>query len=82
MKICKMKTMIRIGFLISTMSFYSCAKEDCVSCIAESKAGKIVETRMACDESSEYLVGFVNGFKEKHQEISGDSVIVHCAYSQ
>jgi len=77
-----MKTMIRIGCFISIMLFHSCAKEDCVSCIAESKAGKIVETRMACDESSEYLVGFVNGFKQKHQETSGDSVIVHCAYSQ
>ncbi|MDQ0067815.1 hypothetical protein [Chryseobacterium lathyri] len=77
-----MKTMIRTGLLISIMSFYSCAKEDCVSCIAESKAGKIVETRMACDENSEYLVGFVNGFKQKHQEMSGDSVVVYCAYSQ
>jgi hypothetical protein len=77
-----MKTMTRIGFFISIMSLFSCSEEDCISCIAESKVGKIGETRMACNESSEYLVGFVNGFKEKHHEITGDSVIVHCTYSQ
>lgn len=67
--------------LIVSFFFISCERESCVTCIAESKEGKIIENRMACDKSDSYLQGFVDGFTDKHQENVKDSINVHCAYS-
>ncbi|MCD0455707.1 hypothetical protein LPB85_09700 [Chryseobacterium sp. LC2016-27] len=73
-----MKTILYI--LLIAMVFSSCKQEDCITCIAESQSGKIIETRLACDSDSEYLRGFINGFKDKHR--ANDSIIIHCAYSE
>lgn len=77
-----MKEKLITGFILILFLFFSCSKEDCVTCIAESKPGKIIETRLACDKDNEYLRGFINGFKEKHNENTTDSITVHCAYSE
>ncbi|MEG0926304.1 hypothetical protein [Chryseobacterium sp.] len=77
-----MKKKSIIGFTLVLLLFFSCSKEDCVTCIAESKSGKIIETRLACDKDSEYLRGFINGFKERHREGTNDSTKVYCAYSE
>lgn len=66
--------------LLIVIVFSSCKQEDCITCIAESQSGKIIETRLACDSDSEYLRGFINGFKDKHS--TNDSTTVHCAYSE
>lgn len=73
------KTLTLLALAVITIS---CEKERCVTCIAESNEGKIIETRASCDGSSRYLNGFVDGFKEKHQESEKDSVTVHCIYTQ
>lgn len=73
-----MKSILYI-LLIATV-FSSCKQEDCITCMAESQSGKIIETRLVCDSDSEYLRGFINGFKDKHR--TNDSTTVHCAYSE
>lgn len=72
-----MKNFIIISILLLLAS---CANEECVTCIAESKEGKIIETKSACDSSSKYLNGFVDGFKQKHQENMQDSINVQCTF--
>lgn len=74
-----MKLILSIIILLIVLS---CEDKQCVTCIAESKEGKIIETRSACDESSKYLNGFTDGFKEKHQQNVNDSIKVHCTYTQ
>lgn len=70
------------SLLLITMLITSCEDKQCVTCIAESNKGKIIETRSACDESPKYLDGFTDGFKEKHQQNTNDSINVHCTYTQ
>ena len=72
-----MKNFIIISSLIVLSS---CREEGCVTCIAESKEGKIIETKSACDSSLKYLNGFVDGFKQKHQENMQDSINVQCTF--
>jgi len=73
----KLYSLILIALFIT-----SCEDKQCVSCIAESKEGKIIETRSACHESPKYLDGFTDGFKEKHQQNTKDSINVYCTYTQ
>lgn len=67
-----------VGILVLFFLF-SCSKEECLICIAESKSGKIIETRLSCDSDNNYLNGFETGFKNRYKDI--DSVDVHCADS-
>ena len=72
-----MKNTILIMALLALL--ISCSKEECLSCIAESKFGNIIETRLSCDSDSDYLNGFENGYKDRYKDI--DSIDVHCANS-
>lgn len=75
-----MKKILLIGMLYLLVT--SCKKEQCVTCIAESSNGKIIETRMACDKNDSYLKGFIDGFKDKHSENKEDEINVQCTYSK
>lgn len=66
-------------FLVVSLFIISCKKEICVSCIAESDNGKIVNYVMECDNNRKYINGYVTGFNTYYKE-HGDTVTVHCIY--
>ncbi|MEZ0454733.1 hypothetical protein ABTW24_24305 [Sphingobacterium thalpophilum] len=73
---------LKLILCIITFLFSSCKKEQCVTCIAESSDGKIIETRMACDKNDSYLKGFIDGFKDRHRENKEDEINVQCTYNK
>jgi hypothetical protein len=73
--------MKNITVFILLILFISCEDEKYVTCIAESEQGKIIETRSTCNKSTKYLKGFTDGFKDKHEEATTDSVYIHCTYT-
>ncbi len=69
-----------ICIILIFIGFSSCNKETCVSCIAESISGKIVNYSIECDKSDSYLNGYIDGLRNFHKD-NGDTVVVRCISS-
>lgn len=74
--------MTKLFFLaLAIVTLSSCVKETCMSCIAESHSGIIVDYIIKCDKSSKFLKGYADGQRVHYKE-NGDTVVVHCIYGQ
>ncbi|WP_146624586.1 hypothetical protein [Larkinella arboricola] len=59
------------------LTFSSCEKAECVTCIVQSRADKkIVESRTECDRSSSFRSGFVDGIKKRYEDQNADVDII------
>ncbi len=65
---------------------FSCSDDDdylrtrCMSCIAESNSGRIVNYLIECN-NDEYLKSYAEGVRLYYKE-NGDTVLVRCIYGQ
>lgn len=69
----KLSLALVIGLLLS-----ACTKDECISCIAETPSGVILEQRIGCNTSKGYTDGFEEGFRQRYRE-QGDTARVNCA---
>lgn len=76
-----MKNLIKL--IVSVVMFCSCGKDTyyrCVSCIAESNSGKILQYKIECSSTSGFLEGFTQGLRDFYKD-NGDTATVFCIYS-
>ncbi|MCU0437126.1 MAG: hypothetical protein MUC49_04380 [Raineya sp.] len=73
------KIKIIMAYLFACLVFISCRKERCISCIEQDASGTVVNHRVACDKSNDYLFGFEKGFTEKAKS-NGNTAI--CAFDE
>jgi hypothetical protein len=67
-----------VTFALLIMLFTACRKEECISCIAESPSGTIMDQQIGCSADKGYSDGFEDGFLQRFRE-QGDSARVNCA---
>jgi hypothetical protein len=69
----------KIFSFLSLLFILSSCEKKCISCIAETNSGKIVNYSTECDTDTRYLDGYYEGLKQYYKE-HGDTVTVNCAY--
>lgn len=70
--------MKKLNILVVMILLSGCSDEKCVSCIAQgAKSAIILDHDIACDQSSAYISGFIEGFKLRYKE-RGDTAVINC----
>jgi len=73
-----MYTRNTVFFLFLAIGLTACRKEECISCIAESPSGTIMDQQIGCSADKGYSDGFEEGFRQRFRE-QGDTAQVNCA---
>ena len=71
-----LRTPVTFGLIVLLLT--ACRKEECISCIAESPSGTIMDQQIGCSADKGYSDGFEEGFRQRFRE-QGDTAQVNCA---
>lgn len=63
--------------LVTMLLLSSCRKEECISCIAETPQGILLDQEIGCSEEKGYADGFEEGFRQRFID-EGVAANVNC----